>query len=118
MGRIRGSGAHRGGLVVAFGVLAVLAIALPSPAAVTERVSVSTNGEQANWFSFGPSISADGRFVAFESPATNLVPGDTNDKTDVFLRDRLMGTTERVSVSPTGIQANGKSTDAVISPDG
>jgi Tol biopolymer transport system component len=105
-------------LVVAFGVLAVLAIALPSPAAVTERVSVSTTGEQANWFSLAPSISADGRFVCFYSPATNLVPGDTNDKTDLFVRDRLVGTTERVSVSPTGMQADGKSTSPIISPDG
>jgi len=118
MGRIRGSGTHRGGLVVALVALGLLAIAARAPAAVTERVSVSTNGEQANWFSLGPSISADGRFVTFYSPATNLVPGDTNDKTDVFVRDRLMGTTERVSISASGVQADGKSTEAVISPDG
>ena len=52
------------------------------------------------------AISADGRFVAFESDATNLVPGDTNG---VFVRDRLKGTTERVSVSSKGVQGDSPS---------
>src|SRR5262249_21008581 len=66
----------------------------------------------------GPSISADGRFVAFDSEATNLVKGDTNHAADVFVRDRLTGTTERVSVSSAGAQANGSVVGGTISDDG
>jgi surface antigen len=65
-----------------------------------------------------PSISNDGRFVAFESYATNLVPGDTNALVDVFVRDRQAATTERVSVSSTGIQGNDESYSGVVSDDG
>jgi hypothetical protein len=57
----------------------------------TERVSVSSAGVQANSSSYVPSISADGRYVAFDSLATNLVPGDTNAYGDVFVRDRQGG---------------------------
>ena len=64
----------------------------------TTRVSVSSSGEQANSDSRGSSISADGRYVAFVSGASNLVPGDTNNKCDMFLRDRVAGTTSRVRV--------------------
>jgi len=52
-------------------------------------VSVSSAGAQGNGNSFRPSISADGRYVAFVSEATNLVGSDTNGATDVFMRDRL-----------------------------
>ncbi len=75
-------------------------------AGTTELVSVSTAGEQGNDGSGDPSISADGRFVAFESSATNLVAGDTNGADDVFVRDRQAGTTELVSVSTAGRQGN------------
>jgi hypothetical protein len=54
----------------------------------TERVSVSSNGTEGNKSSDDPAISADGRYVAFYSYASNLVPGDTNGKRDVFVRDR------------------------------
>jgi Tol biopolymer transport system component len=81
---------------------------LPASAAYTERVSVSSSGAQGNSPSYCPSISADGRFVAFESYAGNLVPGDTNGFLDVFVRDRLTGRTERVSVSSAGAQGNGQ----------
>lgn len=65
------------------------------------RTELIINGQQgASWFA--PSISADGRYVAFRSQASNLVPGDTNRAVDMFLRDRLRNTTERVSVSSTG----------------
>ncbi|HEV7689025.1 MAG TPA: hypothetical protein VGQ80_20780, partial [Acidimicrobiia bacterium] len=64
----------------------------------TERVSVGPDGLEGNRASDAPSISGDGRFVAFSSDATNLVPGDTNQKTDVFVRDRRLGTTTRVSL--------------------
>ena len=68
--------------------------------------------------SFDPAISADGRFVAFSSDATNLVPGDTNGTADVFVRDRQTGTTRRVSVGPGGAQGNGDSVDPALSADG
>ncbi len=87
----------------------------------TERVSVDSGGAQGNNYSgyYGISISADGRFVAFHSDATNLVAGDTNGFSDVFVRDRLSGTTERVSVDSGGAQGiNGGSSSASISADG
>jgi Tol biopolymer transport system component len=72
----------------------------------TERVNVDSSGVQANDSTYGSvSISADGRFIAFPSHASNLVPGDTNQIPDVFVRDRLMGVTERVSVDSNGAQA-------------
>ena len=62
------------------------------------EVSVNDKGESQNKLASGLSISADGRFIAFGSSADNLVPGDTNETFDVFVRDRLTRTTERVSV--------------------
>ena len=90
----------------------------------TERVSVSSREEQANGdssflgFFQTPAISADGRFVAFASFATNLVARDTNNAEDIFVRDRLNGTTERASVTGNGGQANADSSFASISADG
>ena len=62
---------------------------------ISERVSVSSTGEQANNHSFDPSISADGRYVAYETPASNLVADDTNGGSDIFVFDRQTHTTER-----------------------
>jgi uncharacterized repeat protein (TIGR01451 family) len=76
---------------------------------VTERVSVDSNGTEANSVSELAAISADGRFVAFASLASNLVPDDTNDTSDVFVHDRLTGNTERVSVDGRGRQGDGAS---------
>jgi Tol biopolymer transport system component len=87
-------------------------------AAETSRVSVGAAGAQANGISSEPSISADGRYVAFHSVATNLVASDTNARDDVFVHDRLTGATERVSVDSSGTQANGRSLDPAISADG
>ncbi len=90
----------------------------------TERVSVSSRGREGNESSgllqglSGPSISGDGRFVAFDSIASNLVRGDTNGQADVFVHDRQTGATERVSVASDGTQANADSTAAHISRDG
>jgi Tol biopolymer transport system component len=84
----------------------------------TERVSVDSSGVQGNLASFAPSISADGRLVAFASAASNLVANDTNARGDVFVRDRLLGTTQRVSVSSAGAQASGASDEPAISADG
>jgi uncharacterized repeat protein (TIGR01451 family) len=89
-------------------VLSGSAAALPAPG-FTELVSLSSAGIQGDQDSQTPSISADGRYVAFVSLAENLVSGDTNLATDVFVRDRLLGTTERVSVSSAGRQGDGNS---------
>jgi Tol biopolymer transport system component len=75
----------------------------------TERVSVATDGLQANGYSLGSSISDDGRFIVFRSYASNLVAGDSNETADLFLHDRMLGTTERVSVGWDGGQSNGAS---------
>jgi len=83
-----------------------------------ERVSVAADGGLANGASERPSISGDGRYVAFASAATNLVPGDTNGAVDVFVRDRQTGTTVRASVGPGGAQVNGTSREPVLSADG
>src|SRR5262249_51809580 len=72
------------------------------PARTTERVSVDSAGNGANGDSEGPSISADGRRVAFESAASNLVGGDGNGKGDVFLHDRQTGATEREGIGAAG----------------
>lgn len=85
----------------------------------TDRVSVSSAGTQGNGeCGRFPSISRDGRMVAFISSASNLVPGDTNGVSDVFVHDRFMGQTTRVSVSSTGIQANGPCMELSLSGDG
>ena len=85
---------------------------------ITERVSVTSDGTQADYSSYNPSISADGRYVAFWSPASNLVPGDTNEARDIFLHDRQTGITERVSVASDGTQADYHSGYPSISADG
>ena len=84
----------------------------------TTRVSVASDGTQSNNSSYNPSISANGRYVAFESEATNLVRGDTNNFRDIFVHDRQTGQTTRVSVASDGTQANGHSYDPSISADG
>jgi Tol biopolymer transport system component len=109
-------------LVVATAAMVVAATAVPASAsesrARTTRVSVSSTGEQGNGRSFGLFISAGGRYVAFDSEATNLVPGDTNGWSDVFLRDRRTGTTSLVSVSSTGTQGDFPSSGPSVSADG
>ncbi len=87
-------------------------------AATTHRLSRASGGAQGNAQSFAPTISADGRFVAFASEATNLVPGDNNGAPDVFIRDRRTDTTRRLSIGPGGIQGNEYSFNPAISADG
>ena len=84
----------------------------------TELVSVDSAGVQGDLTSIKPMISSDGRFVAFSSDATNLVPGDTNGVQDVFVRDLLTGTTQRVSVDSSGGEADAACDKAAISGDG
>jgi Tol biopolymer transport system component len=86
---------------------------------MTERVSVNSEGNEANGVSyFKSAISSAGRYVAFGSLASNLVEGDTNGKTDIFVRDRETGTTTRVSVDSAGNESDGFSEEPAISPDG
>jgi Tol biopolymer transport system component len=87
-------------------------------ARTTERVSVSGTGAEPNGASFESSVSADGRFVAFASDASNLVPLDRDNATDVFVRDRALGRTERVSVGAGGAEGNGRSSLCSLSADG
>ncbi len=83
-----------------------------------ERVSVGAGGKQADSYSWDCTLSRDGRIVAFQSHATNLVPGDTNGANDIFARDLDKGVTERVSVNGAGKQANNDSWDVSINADG
>jgi Tol biopolymer transport system component len=85
---------------------------------ITNRVNVTNDGAEANFGAFEPSMSADGRFIAFSSFATNLVPGDTNIQEDVFVRDRSNAQTTRVSIGPGGVEGNGFSSNPTISADG
>jgi Tol biopolymer transport system component len=84
----------------------------------TSRVSVSSGMNQGNRSSEAAAISADGRYVAFVSQASNLVADDTNRNWDIFVRDRLTHRTRRVSVSSRGTQANRSSGAPSISPEG
>jgi PKD repeat protein len=100
-------------------VLLALSLSPPLFATIsTARVSVASDGTQANDSSYGPAVSADGRYVAFESYATNLVPDDTNMTADVFVHDRETGQTERVSVASDGTEGNGFSAWPALSADG
>ncbi len=114
MPRINTHGAAAAALLVGAG----LAHAPEARAGAIERVSVSSNGEQANQASFDPVISADGRYVAFMSYATNLVATDTGGKRNIFVRDRQADQTALVSVGMQGQPANGESFFPDLSPDG
>jgi cysteine-rich repeat protein len=87
----------------------------------TDRVSVASDETPGNSASSRPNLSEDGRYVVFKSSSNNLVAGDTNASDDVFVRDRLLGTTVRLSISPTGEQAEASGPDSVrasVSNDG
>jgi Tol biopolymer transport system component len=84
----------------------------------TELVSIGISGSDANSEAARPTLSADGRFVAFESDASNLVSGDTNAVSDIFVRDTLTGATVRTSVTANGAQGAGPSYYASLSGDG
>jgi len=86
--------------------------------ATTTHVSVTSAGLEGAGDSGHPSLSPDGRYVAFESLADNLVSNDANNRSDVFLHDRLTATTIRISVGPGGVEANGASYRPKFSADG
>src|SRR5690349_6920130 len=93
-------------LLVGAASLSTTVPASATAAAITVRVSVGAASAQANNESGVSLVAGGGRYVVFQSQATNLVPGDTNGVADVFLRDRLLGRTFRVSVSGSEVQAN------------
>src|SRR5688572_20637845 len=107
----------RSQIAVASAALGVV-LAVPAEGHETARVSVDSFGTQANRDSHASTISADGQLVAFQSDASNLVPGDTNGAYDVFVHDRSTGLTTRVSVDSSGAEAKGYSFNPAISADG
>ncbi|HET6163843.1 MAG TPA: hypothetical protein VFG37_09270, partial [Planctomycetota bacterium] len=88
------------------------------PAGATVRASVDSTGGEADGDSWTAAVSADGRFVVFSSDADDLVANDTNQKTDVFVRDLQTGTTVRVSVDSAGVEGDRASNNVAISADG
>ena len=109
--------------LVGLGILALVT----SGCAWVQRASVDSAGNQGNADSGSvdingggdrPAISANGRYIAFSSGASNLVAGDTNAAADVFLRDTVAGTTTRVSVTNAGNQSNDDGYEPAISADG
>jgi Tol biopolymer transport system component len=116
-----GPGGRIGRVAVVLAICVVSAIAAPAAwgaQGTTVRVSVAAGGGDTSSNSNWPSVSADGRYVAFSSWADNLVPNDTNDNSDIFVRDLRTGTTRLVSVASDGTQANGSSFTPSISADG
>ena len=116
--------AARGALIAALLLpsAAVLVFVTPASAdpyvAATNLVSAATGGVQGDGGSSGATISADGRYIAYYSDATNLVAGDTNLSPDAFLFDAVTGTTTRISTATDGAQANSGSYLPAISADG
>jgi Tol biopolymer transport system component len=112
------------GRFVAFSSLAMGAVDFPNiyvrdrDGAVTERVSLALDGARTNGASQNARVSADGRYVTFESWASNLVHGDTNGLKDVFVHDRVTRRTERISVGGDGTQANSPTNGGSVSADG
>ncbi|XVQ12116.1 TolB family protein [Spirillospora sp. CA-255316] len=112
------------------GLLAVAPLAAPASAAPAETVCASVgaggaegdgdSGYNPDWTPHWgkPVVSGNGRFVAFTSAASTLVPGDTNQSSDIFVRDLRRGTTQRVSVGAAGAQGDGPSQEPSISADG
>lgn len=128
-GTINGVQISANGRYVAMGVVAALDAADTNAvsdvyvrdlmAGTTTRVSVATGGAQGTAASSFPSIVPDGRYVTFQSTATNLVTGDANATSDVFVRDTMMATTTRVSVvTGTAAEGNGSSANGAVSDDG
>jgi Tol biopolymer transport system component len=99
-------------------MVGVLASGAWAASGSTERVSVATDGGDPSANSSWPSVSTDGRYVAYSSWASNLVPSDTNDQSDIFITDRVTGATSLMSVGSDGVQANGSSFTPSISGNG
>src|SRR5262245_30847112 len=105
------------GMVVAGALLGAVGPAVALPGIVVTRASVANDGAQANGSSFDPALSADGRFVAFVSWATNLGGGCAGDY-QIYVHDRVTGTTSCVTVRSGGVPADGPSFLPALSADG
>lgn len=129
--RVLVAGAENYAPAIAANASAVAFTTAPADRASPERIAVaslvtgsisfastSASGEAANGASHFASISADGRYVAFESAASNLLAGDTNHATDVYVKDMLTGAVRRASLGAAGAQLDGDASGAVISADG
>lgn len=102
-------------------LISVTIISIEGPASagsVIARVSLDAAGAEVTGVSEDPDISGDGNLVVFASQSADLVPGDTNGRQDVFVKDLASGTVTRVSVDSAGNEANGDSSSPVISADG
>ncbi len=86
--------------------------------AETLRVSIASDGDEGDRGSFQPTISDNGRFIAFTSEATNFSDNEFDELPDLFLHDRSTGETTLINVSTTGVRSNADSASAVVSPDG
>lgn len=95
-----------------------LLLTLGARAETTLLLSATTTGQPGNAVSDRPSISADARYVAFHSAATNLISADTNSRADIFLLDRQSGAVTRVSKGMLGAESNGDSQTAALSAAG
>ncbi len=84
----------------------------------SDRFSTSGGGRRPSGDFVNPTVAGDGRFVTFETSASTLVSNDTNGTTDIYLRDREVGVTARVSLASGGGQANGSSWEGTATPDG
>jgi len=93
-------------------------LALPDIAGTTEKVSIGSDGVAGDGNSISSAISADGRYVVFDSIASTLTTNDGNSTWDIFLRDRQQATTRRISLAVDGTDANDTSLEPVISADG
>ncbi|NOQ63187.1 MAG: DUF4214 domain-containing protein [Methyloprofundus sp.] len=104
--------------ITAAGKIALSSALSPANAATTTLISSSTSATTGDWSSLNASISADGRFIAFESSATDIVNNDHNHLKDIFIRDTLENTTQLISRNSSGTQANDISHSPAISADG
>lgn len=98
--------------------LAWTASSASSQVCTTRLLSADAAGQQSVGASFAPALTPDGRYVLFVGAGSDLVPGDSNGVADLFVRDRVNGTIERVSVDAAGSESNGASGIGTLSPDG
>jgi Tol biopolymer transport system component len=109
---------RRGSMRRAIGIAVVTLALAATGCSWTVRASVSGSGAQGNGGGIDPLLSGDGRYVVFQSNASNLVPGDANDLPDIFVRDNETGAVEMVSVASDGTQTNGNSFNPTIDEAG
>jgi Tol biopolymer transport system component len=109
---------HRSGAIASAIAITVFIVNLLPAQGPAHRASTGLEGADPDTLSLAPSLSSDGRYAAFQSYASNLVPRDTNGCSDVFVHDRVTGATTRVSVSSSGAEGDGYSGEPAISHDG